>query len=333
MENGGLCCDSLELRKMPALSNETSPSSSKEEFLRHINNPEDVGAVVTSICKIVEHENGQSQVKIENIEQDSPSEPLQEPILTKPKPKDIVVCIKDENSRSSTTDEEDFDAVKEEITYEEIKEEDDQKEVKCDKVAQNGQQQSTSKDAIKVDMVKRSESYEEDEEDEEIDDDEEEEDEDSDPDSDPDESGSEPSITKSTLRARPRNAHADKVRAQREIVRQISQIVRKTEKGTDLSAEENNLLKAHPKVFDDVSSRHKKRKTTEMRKQEIEDSPTVLAKKCERMAKAIQKAKYLIVYTGAGISTAANIPDYRGPNGVWTCLDQGNLIPFKLLLL
>ena len=57
--------------------------------------------------------------------------------------------------------------------------------------------------------------------------------------------------------------------------------------------------------------RQKRRKTTEMRKQEIEDSPSVLAKKCERMAKAIQKAKYLIVYTGAGISTAANIPDYR----------------------
>ena len=42
-------------------------------------------------------------------------------------------------------------------------------------------------------------------------------------------------------------------------------------------------------MFNEVSRRHEKRKTTEMRKQEIEDSPQLLEKKCERMAKAIQK--------------------------------------------
>lgn len=155
----------------------------------------------------------------------------------------------------------------------------------------------------------------------ESDEDEEEDDEDED---EEDEEDSEPSITRSTLR--PRSARNDKDRQHRELARQISRIVRKTENDDELTKEEEVLLAKNPKLFDDIIRRHKKRKTTELRKQEIEDKPTVLAKKCERMARAIQKAKYLLVYTGAGISTAANIPDYRGPNGVWTCLDEGREI-------
>ena len=57
--------------------------------------------------------------------------------------------------------------------------------------------------------------------------------------------------------------------------------------------------------------------------EEVEDPPEVLEEKCMLLAGAIGKANSLAVYTGAGISTAASIPDYRGTNGVWTRMQQG----------
>ncbi|CAH0578970.1 unnamed protein product [Chrysodeixis includens] len=59
---------------------------------------------------------------------------------------------------------------------------------------------------------------------------------------------------------------------------------------------------------------------------EVEDSPRVLRDKCRRLARALRNAKHLVVYTGAGISTAADIPDYRGPHGVWTRLQRGETV-------
>lgn len=56
-------------------------------------------------------------------------------------------------------------------------------------------------------------------------------------------------------------------------------------------------------------------------KKEYFDSPAVLEEKTAKLAKWIRESEHFISFTGAGISTAAGIPDFR--SGKDTVLKTG----------
>ncbi len=48
-----------------------------------------------------------------------------------------------------------------------------------------------------------------------------------------------------------------------------------------------------------------------------------LEKRIDTLAGWMFEAKHLVVFTGAGISTESGLPDFRGPDGLWTRRDKG----------
>ena len=59
------------------------------------------------------------------------------------------------------------------------------------------------------------------------------------------------------------------------------------------------------------------------------DSQTV-KQNVAALAAALKEKRKVVVFTGAGISTASKLPDYRGPQGVWTLREQGKQAVFDV---
>ncbi|KIY99709.1 mono-ADP-ribosyltransferase sirtuin 6 [Monoraphidium neglectum] len=60
---------------------------------------------------------------------------------------------------------------------------------------------------------------------------------------------------------------------------------------------------------------------------ELFDDAARVADEVERLAEMVRCAERVVAFTGAGISTACGIPDFRGPGGVWTLQRAGKPPP------
>lgn len=57
--------------------------------------------------------------------------------------------------------------------------------------------------------------------------------------------------------------------------------------------------------------------------EELRISPEEMLSKATELANLIRSSSHIVFFTGAGISTSAGVPDFRGPQGVWTLSAQG----------
>ena len=91
----------------------------------------------------------------------------------------------------------------------------------------------------------------------------------------------------------------------------------------DRTQDDLDLLKNFKDLVHEVDLSARNRQNALQHQEIVVDDQETLQVKCQELASAIFNSKGCVIYTGAGISTSASIPDYRGPNGLWTMLERG----------
>jgi NAD-dependent SIR2 family protein deacetylase len=97
------------------------------------------------------------------------------------------------------------------------------------------------------------------------------------------------------------------------------------------SREDERLLREHASVASAMEARDARRRDRktekEARAEEREDPGERTARNVQALARMIRDAGSFVLHTGAGFSTAACIPDFRGSCGVWTMRAKGMAVP------
>ena len=95
--------------------------------------------------------------------------------------------------------------------------------------------------------------------------------------------------------------------------------------------EDEQLLRDHASVASALEARDARRRDRktekEARAEEREDPGERTARNVQALARMIRDAGSFVLHTGAGFSTAACIPDFRGSSGVWTMRAKGMAVP------
>ena len=98
------------------------------------------------------------------------------------------------------------------------------------------------------------------------------------------------------------------------------------------TADDDAALAADPEETARMKAAMEKAAARKASEAEVEEDDSTVYAKVQRLAHLLRSASHAVVYTGAGISTAADIPDYRGPQGVWTLQKKGGKRKRKQIL-